>query len=362
MNRFRQVFTFLALGLAITVSMRAQSLTAVRDTIRNADGSPFNGQVVVSWQGFTAAGGATITPHSTAVIVVNGYFSLDLVPTSNASPGAVYTVRYESNDGTRLWTEYWQVTPSGTPLIISQVRVTLPPGQGGGTGSGGPISLPIQESNVANLLPDLAARPTKAANYTSSRTAAIDSSGNISSVAGNSADCVHVDGSSGSCGASGPVLTVAFVDGETPSGIVDGTNLMFTLSQAPLPPASLSLYRNGIMLRQGLDFNLSGNSLEFVPQSGPQTTDLLTAFYRVAGTTTASVNFADGEVPAGSIDGVNSVFTVAAAPNPAASLQLFKNGALLRPGADYTLTGRMITFVPATLPKAGDVLQAFYRY
>ena len=361
MNRFRQVFTLLALGLAITVSMRAQSLTAVRDTISNADGSPFNGQVVVSWQGFTAAGGATIAPHSTAVIVVNGYFTLDLVPTSNASPAAGYTVRYESNDGTRLWTEYWQVPPSGTPLIISQVRVSSPPGQGGGTGSGA-ITLPIQENNVANLVPDLAARPTKAAHYAPSRAAAIDSFGNISSVVGNSGDCVRVDGSSGSCGASEPVLPVAFVDNETPAGIVNGTNLMFTLSQAPAPPASLSLYRNGIMLRQGLDFNLSGNSLEFVPQSAPQPTDLLTAFYRLAGTTANSINFADGEVPAGSIDGVNSVFTVTAAPNPTASLQVFKNGALLRPGADYILSGGMVTFVPATLPKPGDVLQAFYRY
>jgi hypothetical protein len=362
MNRFRQLFTLFFLGSAfVLTSMRAQSLTAIRDTIGNADGSPFNGRVILSWQGFTAASGATVAPHSTAVTVINGYFSLFLVPTINASQGAGYTVQYESNDGTVLWTEYWQVAASWTPLTISQVRVSSLPGQGN-TGGGGSIALPIQESDVISLVQDLAARPTKAAGYTAAHAALIDSMGSISSVSGNSSDCVHVDGSSGACGvSSGTSVGASFVDGETPSGIANGANLTFSLNQAPSPAASLSLYRNGIMLRQGLDFTLSGNSVGFVAGAVPQAGDVLMAFYRVAGAAVA-VNFADAEVPMGTVNGVNTIFTLASIPNPALSLQLFKNGALLKSGTDYTLSGAMATFGPATLPKAGDVIQAFYRY
>src|SRR5262245_26122168 len=50
-------------------------------------------------------------------------------------------------------------------------------------------------------------------------------------------------------------------------------------------------------------------------------------YYRDLSTgTIGEPNFVDGESPAGVIDGVNSVFTLANAPNPAASLQLFRNG------------------------------------
>lgn len=360
MNKFRQLFTLFVLGLTtVPASMRAQSLTAIRDTISNADGSAFNGRVIVSWQGFTAASGTAVAPHSVAVTVVNGYFSLLLVPTTNSSAGAGYVAQYESNDGTVIWTEYWQISPSWTPLTINQVRVSSPPIQGTG---GGSIGLPIQESNVNNLIQDLAARPAKGTNYAPSHAAAIDSSGNIVSISGNNSDCVHVDGSSGSCSASsGTAPSPAFVDSETPSGSANGTNLIFMLSQAPTPAASLILYRNGITLRQGIDFNLSGSSVTFIPAAVPQSNDVLTAFYRVAGSTATIINFADGETPAGSVNGVNSVFTLAFAPNPAGSLQLFRNGTLLKSGADYALNGAMITFA-ATVPGSGDVIQAFYRY
>jgi hypothetical protein len=72
-------------------------------------------------------------------------------------------------------------------------------------------------------------------------------------------------------------------------------------------------------------------------------------------------SFADDETPAGTIDGVNAVFTLAHSPNPAGSLELFKNGLVQRPaGADYTLAGSTITFV--TPPAALSTLVAWYRY
>lgn len=75
----------------------------------------------------------------------------------------------------------------------------------------------------------------------------------------------------------------------------------------------------------------------------------------------AGPQFADDETPAGAIDGVNTVFTLARAPSPAASLLLYLNGIVQRPaGADYTLAGNSITFNAA--PQIGDNLEAWYRY
>jgi hypothetical protein len=308
MNRVQKLFTSLFLfGLLSGASAaQAQTLTTIRDTVKNADGSNFYGRAIISWQGFTAATGATVAPHSTSVTITNGYFSVVLIPTTNASQGAYYTVQYSSNDGTTLWTEFWQVPPSWTALTLNQVRVSSPPaggGNGGSGGSSGGITLPISEANVTNLLNDLAARPTKSGTVTPSRTAMFDAQGNIGSVPGNPSDCVHVDGSSGACGsATAASVNSGFVDGEVPSGTTNGANLVFALSQTPTPAMSLALYRNGIALRQGVDYSLSANTITFALAAAPQTGDMLMAFYRVPGGP-VTVAFADAEVPAGTMDG-----------------------------------------------------------
>jgi hypothetical protein len=73
------------------------------------------------------------------------------------------------------------------------------------------------------------------------------------------------------------------------------------------------------------------------------------------------ISFADGETPAGSIDGSNAVFTLAHTP-AAGSLHLFLNGVRLRAGADFTLTGATITYAAGMVPQAGDRHDADYRY
>ena len=75
---------------------------------------------------------------------------------------------------------------------------------------------------------------------------------------------------------------VGFVDGETPSGAINGANALFTLSQTPIPAASLALYRNGVRLRSGVDYAASANSVTFVSGAVPQTGDILQCSYRIA--------------------------------------------------------------------------------
>jgi hypothetical protein len=155
--------------------------------------------------------------------------------------------------------------------------------------------------------------------------------------------------------------TAVFVDAETPNGTMNGANVSFSLANTPAPSSSLSLYRNGLELSQGVDYTLTGSVVTFVPASLPQTGDILSAFYRMAGAG-AATNFTDAESPGGVVNGTNVTFTLASAPNPTTSLRLYRNGLLLVPGVEYTLSGSAITFTAARTPQAGDSIAAYYRH
>lgn len=75
------------------------------------------------------------------------------------------------------------------------------------------------------------------------------------------------------------------------------------------------------------------------------------------------ITFVDDEVPEGVIDGVNNLFTLNNAPNPASSLKLYNTaGELLRGGGvDYTLTGNQIAYAPAAIPAKGALHDCWYR-
>ena len=72
--------------------------------------------------------------------------------------------------------------------------------------------------------------------------------------------------------------------------------------------------------------------------------------------------FSDGEMPAGTPNGINTVFTLLFAPSPVNSLILFRNGLLQTHSFDFSLTGNVITFLAGSTPEAGDELTASYRY
>jgi hypothetical protein len=75
----------------------------------------------------------------------------------------------------------------------------------------------------------------------------------------------------------------------------------------------------------------------------------------------SNVSFVDNENPAGAVDGANTVFTLASAPAPAGSLALYRNGMYQKPGQDYGLEDRTVTFVAGATPQPGDTVLASYR-
>lgn len=77
-----------------------------------------------------------------------------------------------------------------------------------------------------------------------------------------------------------PAILPVFVDGETPSGAIDGKNAVFALAVAPAPSGSLQLYRNGVLQAQPGDYMLTGGAVTFTSGAVPQPGDILQAAYR----------------------------------------------------------------------------------
>ena len=75
---------------------------------------------------------------------------------------------------------------------------------------------------------------------------------------------------------------MAFADNITPTGGIDGSNAIFTLSAgAPSPAASLQLYYNGLVQRPaGEDFTLVGDTITYTTASKPKLGGKHVAFYR----------------------------------------------------------------------------------
>ncbi len=258
-------------------------LTTIQDTLFNADGTRYNGSLVISWSTFDSTSNGTIVQQSRTVPVVNGNLLVQLVPDAGQpSPANVYTVQYQS-DGINQFTETWTVPASTQPLSVSQVRTGIVSNNsGGGSTSGGGTgsSLPIAETDVTNLTADLGQRPVKGAGFGTNRVAIVDGNGLIETAVGNTSDCVFVDGTSGAC-------LSTFADAEVPSGNIDGMNTTFTLANSPLG-SSLQLFLNGLYQTAGVDYTLSGATIQF-SSAAPRPGDSLVASYRVDTSSVGSV-------------------------------------------------------------------------
>ena len=268
----RTIFAVVCLAVA---AVAAPPLTTIQDVLYKADGTRFNGTLTIRWNSFQAADNSAIVTQISTVKVVGGNLRVQLVPTAAVTPPVYYTVTYNS-DGRVQFQETWAVPSSTIPLRVRDVRTAAPAttSTGGNDTGGGPVP----ESDVVGLIADLGARPVKASSLAAGRVAFVDALGALDSVDGNASDCVHVDGSSGSCGSG---AATSFADGDSLTGIVDGANGSFALSGTPSPAASLALYRNGILQKAGQDFSVSGAAITFVAAAVPQPGDTLLASYRL---------------------------------------------------------------------------------
>jgi hypothetical protein len=248
-----------------------------------ADGTRFNGTLTINWTSFQAADSSAVVTQSTTVKIVDGNLRVQLVPSTTGTPATTYSVTYNS-DGRIQFRESWAVPSSQRPLRLRDIRVS--------SSSSGTVVAPdtgtaVQESDVVGLIADLGSRPLKGTGFAAGRIALVNSSGLLDSVTGTASDCVHVDGSSGPCGDGSALSLPSFIDGDSPSGIVDGANATFTLNLVPSPASSLALYRNGLLQKITQDYTFNGQSISFAAEAVPQPGDTLLATYRVNGGTGA---------------------------------------------------------------------------
>jgi hypothetical protein len=75
-------------------------------------------------------------------------------------------------------------------------------------------------------------------------------------------------------------VAINFADQETPGGVVDGTNITFTLAHPPAPAAGLVFCRNGMVQKAGSDYTLTGSTITFINSVVPTVGDTLLAWYR----------------------------------------------------------------------------------
>jgi len=265
----------LAAGAIGTVAGQP-ALTSIQDVLYRADGTRFTGTMFIRYNSFLAGDTSNVATANLTLPIVNGVLRVRLVPTTTASAGAQYTVTYNSQ-GIDQFTEIWAVPPSTIPLRVRDVRVSS------GTVIGPPpVISPVQINDVTGLVNELSVRPMKGVGFGIGRAAVINQAGQVDAASGNLGDCVRVDGSSGPCGSGGGVAGGSFADSEVPAGAVNGSNTVFTLATAPSPASSLQLYRNGLLMRQGVDYQIATNTITFFIGSVPQSGDLLVASYRFA--------------------------------------------------------------------------------
>jgi hypothetical protein len=266
----------LLVGAAIGTAAGQPALTTIQDVLYRADGTRFAGTMFIRYNSFLAGDTSNIATANVTVPIVNGVLRVRLVPTTTASAGAQYEVTYNSQ-GIDQFTEIWAVPPSTLPLHVRDVRVSS------GTVIGPPpVLVPVQIGDVTGLQNELAVRAMKGVGFGIGRAAVINQAGQIDSASGNLGDCVRVDGSSGPCGSGGGAAGGSFADSEIPAGVVNGSNTVFTLASAPSPSSSLELYRNGLLMLQGVDYQISMNTITFFLGSVPLSGDLLVASYRFA--------------------------------------------------------------------------------
>jgi hypothetical protein len=327
-------------------------LTTISDTLFNADGTLFNGVVVISWPTFEASDTSNVAANTQNVQITGGVLFVQLVPTTNADTAAVYSVQYTSL-GVTQFSQTWAVPPAS--ILPFRVRdIALPPGSV--SGSAPAAATIINIGDVTGLQAALNVRPAVGTSFGISRSAVIDATGAIDAAIGNPTDCLHVDGTSGSCAS----VTTTFIDSELPSGTANGVNAAFTLANIPSPSSSLVLFRNGLLLAPGTDYTVSTNTVTFQTGALPQSGDNLLASYRLS-VGIPGVGFIDQETPTGAVNGVNTAFSLSQTPAPSTSLALYRNGLRLSAGIDYNLSGSAITFLTGAVPQTSDHLICSYR-
>ena len=235
--------------------------------------------LTIAWTTFEAIDHSQIMQQTATVTVVDGNLHVQLVPTTTATPAAMYTVTYNS-DGRIQFQETWAVPSSVQALHVRDVRVVT-----AGIGRRRHVG---DNADAGDGRRGVDQRPGRAS---AEGAGVCGGTGGMGEPDGRAGDR---DGESAGLRAGGrhvgPVRgRVAGIHGQRGAGRADGwREHNVRAGGAPNPAASVGLYRNGMLQKAGPDYSLSGNTITFVPAAVPQAGDTLLASYRTAGGSSSS--------------------------------------------------------------------------
>jgi hypothetical protein len=149
---------------------------------------------------------------------------------------------------------------------------------------------------------------------------------------------------------------------ETPSGDADGINMVFELASSPSPANSLMFFVNGVLQKQGDNYDYTLNDNVVALLNAPNNGSNLTATYTYQPTPSAGDYVSWAETPAGDIDSVNVVFTLQHTPFPLSGLMFYVNGILQIQGENYDFLASDNIVILKTAPIVGSNLSATYPY
>jgi hypothetical protein len=148
-----------------------------------------------------------------------------------------------------------------------------------------------------------------------------------------------------------------------PTGTTNGLNLTFLIPDNNFTPGTLVVTRNGLVLKNGVDFFESQSLPGFTVTDAPITGSTLLAFYRLPSVflpTTAGEFQRVNIVPSGTIDGSNLTFTFTE-NFIAGTVEIWRNGMKLQNGVDFTEQQSLPGFNTVVATTLSSTLIANYR-
>lgn len=159
---------------------------------------------------------------------------------------------------------------------------------------------------------------------------------------------------------------ISFAPGTFTGAGTSGSPFALGIDTSPTSGSGLPVTSGGVFTALGLKAPLASPALTGTPTAptatvGTNTTQIATTAFVLANSGGLSAsNFVFNEIPSGTINGSNVTFTLANTPTTG-KVTLYKNGQLLAPTTDYTISGSTITYVIAPTTVGGtDVLLANY--
>lgn len=360
------------------------NISSLRDVIYDLEtGYPFDGTITLEPQHFDHG-----EPPVLVIPVSDGMLSVKLIPTDSPStPLAEYTATYSPVGRSNRWIETWRV-PNSDRLSLKDVRTSGPPAsitaKSHEANSNRDVTLPIPIIDVSGLSSTLNTINT-------SLTTLSNTVGSI-------------------IASIGAIQNAQVIRGELPKGVINGTNVIFTLANLP-NVSTLSVSLNGTRLNGNGGFSVAGTTITLASNEIPQIGDILSADYGIANPNASSLSnpafravtlpipitgvsglsgalnqistnltllnqdFAGanavltaincpkmtvGEAPGGAVNGANTVFSVSSTTAIPSTIAVYLNGLRQSAGVDYSLIQTSISFLQVAVPQSGDVLSVDY--